>query len=118
NGRARIVPVAAPRLAAPVDDEWPFVLNTGRVRDQWHTMTRTGLVPRLSIHIAEPFIEIHPRDANALGLAQGQLAQVETPHGKAVVRALISRGQLRGSIFAPIHWSDQNSSAARICALV
>lgn len=118
TGRARFVPVKTPWLAAPISDKWPFVLNTGRVRDQWHTMTRTGLVPRLSSHIAEPFIEIHPRDAKALGLDQGQLAQVETPHGKAVVRALISTGQQRGSIFAPIHWSDQNSSAARICALV
>jgi hypothetical protein len=55
--------IAEPRLSAAVSRAWPFVLNTGRIRDQWHTMTRTGLSPRLSAHIAEPFAEIHPDDA-------------------------------------------------------
>ena len=65
DGKARFVAIAPPRLSAAVSDAWPFVLNTGRVRDQWHTMTRTGLSPRLSTHIAEPFVEIHPDDAGA-----------------------------------------------------
>ena len=74
--KARFVAIAPPRLAAPVSADWPFLLNTGRIRDQWHTMTRTGLSPRLSTHIAEPFVEIHPDDAARLGLEQGTLAQV------------------------------------------
>ena len=71
NRRANIVPIGPARLANLATGTWPFVLNTGRVRDQWHTMTRTGLSPRLSVHVAEPFVEIHPADAARLGLVQG-----------------------------------------------
>jgi assimilatory nitrate reductase catalytic subunit len=118
SGRARFVKTAPPRLAATPSAKYPFVLNTGRVRDQWHTMTRTGLSPRLSVHVAEPFVEIHPRDAAELGFAQGTLARVSTRYGAAVLRVMLSEGQQRGSLFVPIHWSAQNSSAGRVCALV
>ncbi len=116
--RARFVAVAPPRLASPPSEPWPFVLNTGRVRDQWHTMTRTGLSARLSAHIAEPFVEVHPDDAGRLGLEQGRLARVATPYGSSVLRVLVSRGQQAGSLFAPIHWSAQNCSSGPIDALV
>jgi assimilatory nitrate reductase catalytic subunit len=118
SGKARMVPVALGRLANAPSDAWPFVLNTGRVRDQWHTMTRTGTSPRLALHIAEPFVEIHPADAAALRLEQGALARVETEYGAAVLRVLISAGQQRGSLFAPMHWSGEYSSQGRVCALV
>jgi len=118
DGKARFAAVARPRLAAPVSQDWPFLLNTGRVRDQWHTMTRTGLSPRLSAHIVEPYVEIHPDDAARLGLEQGRLAQVSTAHGAAILRVLVNRGQLPGSLFVPIHWSAKNSSGGRIGALV
>ena len=116
--RARFVKIAPPRLAATPSAKYPFVLNTGRVRDQWHTMTRTGLSPRLSVHVAEPFVEIHPRDAAELGFAQGTLARVSTRYGSAILRVMLSEGQQRGSVFVPIHWSAQNSSAGRVGALV
>ena len=116
--RARFIAVMPGHLAAATDETYPFVLNTGRVRDQWHTMTRTGLSPRLSTHIAEPFVEIHPDDATPLGLEQGCLADVSTPHGSAVLRVLINRGQQAGSLFVPIHWSAVNSSHGRVGALV
>jgi assimilatory nitrate reductase catalytic subunit len=116
--RGRFIAIAAAALAAPVSAERPFVLNTGRVRDQWHTMTRTGLSPRLSTHIQEPFVEIHPDDASRLGLEQGTLARVETGYGSAVLRVLLSRGQQPGCLFVPIHWSAENASAARTSALV
>jgi assimilatory nitrate reductase catalytic subunit len=118
DGKARFVAIAPPRLAAPAGGAWPFVLNTGRIRDQWHTMTRTGLSPRLSTHIAEPFVEIHPDDAARAGLEQGTLARVATPHGTATLRVLVNRSQQPGSLFVPIHWSDENSLGARIGALV
>lgn len=118
TGRARIIAIGLGQPATPVSHEWPFVLNTGRVRDQWHTMTRTGLSPRLSAHIAEPFIEVNPKDADALGLAQGALARVGTQHGAAVLRVMVSDGVMPGSLFAPIHWSGENSSDGRIGALV
>jgi assimilatory nitrate reductase catalytic subunit len=118
DGKARFVAIAPPRLAASTSRDWPFVLNTGRVRDQWHTMTRTGLSPRLSAHIAEPFVEVHPDDAARLGIEQGTLAKVATAHGTAILRVLVNRGQQPGTLFVPIHWSGQNSSAGRIGALV
>ncbi len=116
--RARFIATSPARLASPVSEQWPFVLNTGRIRDQWHTMTRTGLSPRLSTHIQEPFVEIHPEDASRLGLEQGTLARIETAHGAATVRVLLSRGQKPGNIFAPFHWSAQNSSSGRVSSLV
>ena len=67
DGKARLVAVAQAPLAAPLAD-WPMTLNTGRYRDQWHTMTRTGLSPTLSRHRQEPLVEIHPLDAAAHGI--------------------------------------------------
>ena len=77
--KARFVAPEAPALRAAVSHDYPFVLNTGRVRDQWHTMTRTGLSPRLGQHSPEPFVEVHPDDARALGLKD--FARVATAHG-------------------------------------
>jgi assimilatory nitrate reductase catalytic subunit len=116
--KARFIAIEPPRLSAGTSDAWPFVLNTGRIRDQWHTMTRTGLSPRLSTHIAEPFVEVHPDDAARLGLEQGTLARVSTAHGAVIVRVLVNRGQQEGQLFVPIHWSAENSSRARVGALV
>ena len=116
--KARFIATAPAALAQGVDRFWPILLNTGRIRDQWHTMTRTGKSPRLSTHIPEPYIELHPQDAARLGLTEGMLARVETAYGKAVLRARLSEGQYPGTAFAPIHWSEENASAARIGALV
>ena len=118
NGRARFVAIESGRTSVAATKTWPFVLNTGRVRDQWHTMTRTGLSARLSAHVSEPFVEMHPDDAAALGLDQGMLARLETEHGAALLRVMLSDGQQPGSLFVPIHWSAQNSSGGRIGALV
>jgi assimilatory nitrate reductase catalytic subunit len=81
-------------------------------------MTRTGLSPRLVTHIGEPFVEIHPDDARRFGLEQGMLARVLTAHGTAHLRVLVSRNQRPGALFVPIHWSSENSSDARIGAMV
>jgi assimilatory nitrate reductase catalytic subunit len=118
TGRARIVTIKSGRIAAGTSQTWPFVLNTGRVRDQWHTMTRTGLSARLSAHVSEPFVELNPADAAALALEQGMLARVETEHGAALLRVMLSEGQQPGSAFVPIHWSAENSSEGRVGALV
>jgi assimilatory nitrate reductase catalytic subunit len=116
--KGRFVTTARPALSAKPDAAWPYLLNTGRIRDQWHTMTRTGKSPRLATHIPEPYLELHPDDAASLQLADGALAQVETDYGRAVLRVRLSAGQYRGTAFAPIHWSAENSSAGRIGALV
>ncbi|MBI3275186.1 MAG: (2Fe-2S)-binding protein, partial [Methylocystis sp.] len=94
------------------------VTATGRVRDQWHTMTRTGVAPRLSQHTAEPYAELHPIDARALGIAPASLTRISNVRGSIVVRALVTDRQRRGSVLAPFHWSDQNASAARVDALI
>ena len=116
--KARFVPIVRGKLWQATSESWPFVLNTGRVRDQWHTMTRTGLSPRLAVHVSEPFVEVHPNEALALGLAQGALARVTTQHGACVLKVMHSEAQQKGSLFVPMHWSAENSSAGRIGALV
>lgn len=118
NQKARFITVE-PRL--PVNNtttEFPLILNTGRCRDQWHTMTRTGKSPRLSEHDPEPFLEIHPLDTVKYQVTDGELVSVSSKWGKAIVRARMSKDQLRGSVFIPMHWNNQFASNARVDALV
>ncbi|MBB3936476.1 nitrate reductase [Aureimonas phyllosphaerae] len=117
SGRAKLLAVA-PAEAPALTAERPFVLNTGRIRDQWHTMTRTGRSPRLSAHLAEPFCEIHPADAERLGIAEADLVSLSTDHGGATLRALLTPRVAPGTLFAPMHWTGQFSGAARVNALV
>jgi assimilatory nitrate reductase catalytic subunit len=116
--KARFIALEPPAPRAPTNKEFPFRLNTGRVRDQWHTMTRSGLSARLGTHTPEPFVEVHPADANAMGLVDGGFARVATRWGSCVLKVTISDRQRCGSLFAPIHWSDASASAARIGDLV
>lgn len=118
DGRARFVAVHAHPPQNPPDEEFPLVLNTGRVRDQWHTMTRTGLSATLAQHRDEPTVDLHPEDALAFGIRPGRLARVSTRWGRIVVRAVTSGDMKRGELFAPIHWNDQTASDARVGALV
>jgi len=117
DGKARFIAVK-PVVSDRTNADYPFTLNTGRIRDQWHTMTRSGKSARLSSHIAEPFAELHPRDAIEIGVSNAGLVEIESPHGKAVVRVLITERQARGSIFVPMHWNDQFAAKARIDAVV
>jgi len=105
-------------MPAVLGRRYPFVLNTGRVRDHWHTMTRTGKTPRLSSHIAEPFAELHPDDAARAGITAADLVEVKSPHGAAIVRAQVSARARKGSVFVPMHWTDQFASNGRIDAVV
>jgi assimilatory nitrate reductase catalytic subunit len=118
DGKAKMIAPEMPRPQAPVSQDYPFRLNTGRVRDQWHTMTRSGLSPRLGMHLPEPFVEVHSDDAAAQGLMHGGFARVSSPYGACVLKVVVSEGQQRGSLFAPIHWSDETASSARVGALV
>jgi assimilatory nitrate reductase catalytic subunit len=118
DGRARFVAPQAPRPHAAASDAYPLRLNTGRVRDHWHTMTRTAMSARLCAHSPQPFVEIHPDDAQAAGLADGSLANVTTQYGSATLKVFCHAGQQRGSIFAPIHWSDATATQARVGDLV
>ena len=118
DGRARFVPTPPAAPAGQIDEEFPFVLNTGRIRDQWHTMTRTSRSPRLNEHLPEPFVDVHAQDALLLALREGELARVTTARGSMIARVRTSGEVARGSAFAPIHWSGANASQARAGALV
>jgi assimilatory nitrate reductase catalytic subunit len=111
NGRANLITVT-PKLRA-IDPAFPLRLNTARYRDQWHTMTRTGLSPRLSQHRREPLVEVHPDDAAAFGLSDGGLARVSTTAGDSIFRVSVDDGQRRGALCVPMHWTDQTSSSGR-----
>jgi assimilatory nitrate reductase catalytic subunit len=116
DGRARFVAIEDPPPSR-LTEAFGLVLNTGRVRDQWHTMTRTGLSPRLARHREAPFVEVHPDDAARLGLSDGGFARVTTAHGAAELRVVATASQRRGSLFAPIHWTDATAGRARVGAL-
>ncbi|MGZ9711762.1 molybdopterin-dependent oxidoreductase [Glaciimonas sp. GNP009] len=118
DGKARFIatPPRAPMHAT--DEDFPLNLNTGRVRDQWHTMTRTGKSAKLADHVPESFIDMHPQDALLYGVREGSLARVSSKWGAMVARVQHGGGIARGSIFVPIHWSNQSASDARIGAVV
>ncbi|KQO75884.1 nitrate reductase [Rhizobium sp. Leaf262] len=117
DGKACFLSTALPQTSRS-DAEYPLTLNTGRIRDQWHTMTRTGRSARLSSHLAEPFVELHPRDAMDAGIDSADLVEIESPLGKIIVRALVTERQARGNIFVPMHWNDQFAANARVDRLV
>jgi assimilatory nitrate reductase catalytic subunit len=118
DGRGRMVPVKALGAAEPVSAGYPFSLNTGRVRDHWHTMTRTGLAADLCRHAPEPYVEIHPEDAESVGLVEGALTRVRTPHGEAVAVARLTDRQRRKDLFMPMHWTDAFAPSGRSNPLI
>ncbi|MCY3297411.1 molybdopterin dinucleotide binding domain-containing protein, partial [Acinetobacter pittii] len=118
NAKAKLIPTVAINPVHAISEDYPLILNTGRIRDQWHTMTRTGLSPNLTSHRAEPFCEIHPSDALKFGVRDQGLVEVRSKWGSCVLRVTFSSGVRRGQIFAPIHWTEQVASDARIGKVV
>jgi len=104
DGKAKMLPIAAPALS-----QSGYRLNTGRNRDQWHTMTRTGKAQRLGAHLAEPYLEVQPTDAATLGVVPGDLIKISNTHGQAILRALITDRTAPGQFFAPMHWTRQKA---------
>lgn len=99
---------ARPHLPAAEmpDDDYPFVLNTGRLQHQWHTLTKTGRVARLNKLNPGPFVEVHPQDADELDLRDGDFVEVASRRGRAVLPAVVSDRVMPGCVFAPFHWND------------
>ncbi len=118
SGKANFVPVTQRAMAAEPSAEYPFRLNTGRIRDQWHTMTRTARAPRLSRHLGEPYLQIHPEDAQDLSLQPADLAKIEGQGESAILRVMISDDVAKGHPFAPMHWTCETAPAARIGAVI
>jgi assimilatory nitrate reductase catalytic subunit len=118
DGRAAMAPVRPGGPATPVSAAYPLALNTGRIRDQWHTMTRTGMAADLWRHAPEPYVEIHPDDAAAAGLAEGALTRVQTVQGEAVALARLTDRQRPGDLFMPMHWTDAFAPTGRSNPLI
>lgn len=114
DGNARMMPITPRAPVMATSNDYPLTLNTGRVRDHWHTMTRTGKSPRLSGHIIEPYAEIHPSDAKRYHVHDKELVLVSGKKGSLVVRAKVSETQQAGSVFVPMHWNDQFAFGANI----
>lgn len=118
NKKARLIPIQ-PRLPqSKKSRRFPLVLNTGRIRDQWHTMTRTGMSPRLNQHLAEPFALVHPEDLKRYDINADQLMTVRSNRETITVRAVSSEGQRLGEVFVPMHWNNSFSSNARVGKLI
>ncbi|WP_028211195.1 bifunctional nitrate reductase/sulfite reductase flavoprotein subunit alpha [Paraburkholderia mimosarum] len=98
--RAHVAPAELP------DGTFPIVFNTGRLQHQWHTMTKTGKVPMLNKLNPGPFVEIHPEDAAALGIAAKDRVEVRSRRGRVVLPAVVTDRVRPGNCFAPMHWND------------
>ncbi|XOZ32953.1 molybdopterin-dependent oxidoreductase [Halomonadaceae bacterium KBTZ08] len=105
DGRARFMPVQPTQPASGTTVSRPLRVTSGRIRDQWHTMTRTGRAPRLLQHLCEPFIEANPEDLAAHYINNGDLAWLSNGQGRYLGRARASEGMRRGEVFIPIHWN-------------
>ena len=104
SGKAMIHAVPDAINSELPDGNFPFILTTGRVRDHWHTMTKTGKVNKLNRHTANAFIEIHPADAKQLLIWEEDLVVVTSRRGEVRLKAKISPSIKRGVVFMPMHW--------------
>ena len=115
SGKAKFITPAPSEDISPAAGE--LTLNTGRIRDQWHTMTRTGRAARLSSHLAEPFVKVHPADAEAAGIATAEIAHITSGYGQALARVIVTPRQQKGSLFMPMHFTAAVSSLGRADAV-
>ena len=109
--RAQLHPLRFENRSEPTTPQFPLILTTGRIRDQWHTMTKTGQVNRLSAHIDSPFCEIHPDDAGRRGIKDGDIVTVTNDRGRVRVRAVVTADIRQGVIFLPMHWGKKLAGA-------
>ncbi|MGZ8190682.1 MAG: molybdopterin-dependent oxidoreductase [Methylococcaceae bacterium] len=118
SGKAQFIAVTPRTPVNLPDPAYPLILNTGRLRDQWHTMTRTAIAAKLNQHKPEPFIEVHPVDAEYYGLLHNALAVIESSWGSMLARVQVTDSQLPGNLFVPMHWTEQFANRGRMGALV
>jgi assimilatory nitrate reductase catalytic subunit len=95
-----------------------FILNTGRLRDQWHTMTRTGDAPKLTAHDDVPLVQVNTDDAKTAGLENNQLATLSNIYGEFIATVKVSKQVKPGELFSAIHWSNQFATKAIVCSVV
>ena len=106
NKKAQFVAHHTRGLAEPANPEYPLILTTGRLYGHWHTLTRTGRIPKIQQMHPQPFIEIHPKDARQLGIASGDLVGVKSVRGQAQFPALVTEFISPGTVFVPMHWGE------------
>ncbi|MBF6077696.1 molybdopterin-dependent oxidoreductase [Nocardia beijingensis] len=99
------------------DDDYPFLLNTGRLQHQWHTMTKTGKIDKLTKLTGTPFVEVHPADAERLGLRADDQLEIASRRGRAVLPVRISDRVRPGDCFVPFHWNDEHGEYLTINAV-
>lgn len=99
------------------DDDFPWVLNTGRLQHQWHTMTKTGKVGKLMKLNPDPFVEVNPADAEREGIAPGDLVEVSSRRGRVVLPAVVTDRVRPGGCFAPFHWNDEHGEYLTVNAV-
>lgn len=107
DGKARFVAIEHQPTAEATDADFPISLLSGRMRDQWHGMSRTGTVPRLFNLEDEPLLALHPCDMRHRGLSDGDLARVSNRRGEMVVRIAERPGLRKGRAWMPMHWGNQ-----------
>ncbi len=110
NKRAKISSVPDENQSERTDEHFPLILTTGRIRDQWHTMTKTGKVNKLNQHLPKPFLEIHPADAFSRDIAEGDLVEIFNNRGNVRVSAKVTSDIKRGVVFLPMHWGKSFNS--------
>jgi anaerobic selenocysteine-containing dehydrogenase len=104
DGRARFVAVEHDEPVEPADGDFPLVLTTGRVRDHWHTQTRTAHAAALRRRTPEPLLDVHVRDARRLGLRDGDFVEIASRRGKAIAQCRVTETIREGTCFLPFHW--------------
>ncbi len=118
NGKANFIAVSYQRPKSRSSDEFSLILNSGRVRDHWHTMTRTGLTARLGAHTPEPYVEVNPQLARKHSLSSGDIVIIKSRLGEVKVRVSLAQGIASDQLFVPIHWSDSTASSAKVSGLI
>ncbi|WP_421280534.1 molybdopterin-dependent oxidoreductase [Aeromonas taiwanensis] len=121
DGRARLLPLAQhfpPQQGAGPGEDLPLLLNSGRLRDQWHTMTRTGHVPRLQEAEPWPRVRMGAASLLALGVREGDLVRLGNGLGEALLLAGLDEGLREGEAFLPMHWTDSQCSQGAVNRLI
>ncbi|MEX0929018.1 MAG: FAD-dependent oxidoreductase, partial [Balneolales bacterium] len=115
NKKAKLYSLDSPANTSEItSSEYPLILTTGRIRDQWHTMTKTGKVNKLMQHSPTPFLEIHPDDAEIRYIKNGDTVQIQNQRGEVRVHARITEEITKGVVFLPMHWGKiQGKATAR-----
>jgi assimilatory nitrate reductase catalytic subunit len=116
--KANFIAISLRKPVNSPSEDYPLILNTGRIRDQWHTMTRTARSAKLNGHIPEPFVEVHPDDADHYGLTNNALAKISSEWGTVFARVQVAVGQRQGSVFIPMHWNEQYAAQSCVDTIV